>query len=101
MRYDKLIRDRIPEIIGAKGEECSFHIATDDDEFREKLYGKLREETEELIRDRNAGEIADVLEVLDAVMRFEGVSLEEVAETKRKKADERGGFSGRIILEES
>lgn len=100
MRYDKLVRDRIPELIGAKGEECSFHIATDG-EYAEKLYGKLREETEELIRDRNTGEIADVLEVIDAIMELEGISRNEVDAVKRKKYGERGGFSKRTILEES
>lgn len=100
MRYDKLVRDRIPEIIGAKGEECSFRVATDE-EYAEKLYEKLREETEELIRDRNAGEIADVLEVVDAIMGLEGISPNEVDVVKRKKSEERGRFSKGIILEES
>ena len=100
MIYDKLVRDRIPEIIMAKGEACSFHVATDG-EYAGKLYEKLREETEELIRDRNIGEVADVLEVIDAILLHEGISRDEVESVKRKKSEERGGFSKKIILEES
>ncbi|NTW14330.1 MAG: nucleoside triphosphate pyrophosphohydrolase [Candidatus Moranbacteria bacterium] len=100
MRYDKLVRDKIPELIGAKGEECLFHIA-EDEEYATKLYEKLREETEELIRERNIGEVADVLEVVDAIISREGFSRNEVEAAKSKKREERGGFGGRIILDES
>ncbi|MEI7749410.1 MAG: nucleoside triphosphate pyrophosphohydrolase [Candidatus Moraniibacteriota bacterium] len=100
MICDKLVRDRIPEIIGAKGEACAFHIGNDG-EYVTKLYEKLREETEELIRDRNIGEVADVLEVIDAIVSYEGFSREEVEAIQSKKREECGGFGGRIILEES
>lgn len=100
MKYDKLVRDRIPELIGAKGEECLFHIA-EEEEYAEKLYEKLREETEELIADRSIGEVADVLEVIDAIIAKEGFSRDEVDSVKSRKREERGGFGGRIILEES
>lgn len=100
MRYDKLVRDKIPELIGAKGEECLFHIA-EEAEYGEKLYEKLREETEELIREKNIGEVADVLEVIDAIIAKEGFSREDVEATKSKKREERGGFEGRIVLDES
>lgn len=100
MRYDKLIRDRIPEIIAAKGDQCSFHVASDE-EYRTKLYEKLVEETTELIADRNVDEIADVLEVLDAILVLEGIPEEDVNRARREKFEKRGGFSKRLILEES
>jgi predicted house-cleaning noncanonical NTP pyrophosphatase (MazG superfamily) len=100
MRYDKLVRDRIPDIIEAKGGKCLTHIAGDA-EYRTKLYEKLCEETEELIRDQTIGEVVDVLEVLDAIVSLEGFSAEEVATVKRRKLEDRGGFEKRIILEES
>lgn len=100
MRYDKLVRDRIPELIREKNQSCSFHVATDE-EYRKKLYEKLHEEAEELVADRNAGEVADILEVLDAIMALEGISPEEVSVVKQEKHERRGGFESRIILEES
>lgn len=100
MRYDKLVRDRIPDIIAGKGESCSFHVASDE-EYRTKLYEKLVEETAEFVVDRNANEIADILEVLDAILALEGISEAEVEVVRREKHKERGGFSKRLILEES
>lgn len=100
MKYNKLIRDRIPEIIEAKGGRCSYHVASDD-EYREKLYEKLEEESRELIEERNVNEIADVLEVLDAIMDLEGISGEEVEKIKQEKHEKRGGFEKKLILEES
>ena len=100
MRYDKLVRDHIPDIIMAKGESCTTHIA-DEAEYEAKLFEKLREEAEELVRDKSVGEIADVLEVIDAIAAFKGFSKKEIGTIKQKKFEERGGFSGRVILEES
>lgn len=100
MRYDKLVRDRVPDIIMAKGESCTTHIA-DEAEYETQLFEKLREETEELVRDRSIGEIADVLEMIDAIAALKKFSQEEIDAVKQKKLEERGGFSGRIVLEES
>lgn len=84
----------------AKGESCTTHIA-DEAEYEVKLFEKLREEAEELVCDKSVGEIADVLEVIDAIVAFKGFSKEEIGMIKQKKFEERGGFSGRVILEES
>ncbi len=100
MRYDKLVRDGIPDIIREKGDSCLFHVASEL-EYAGKLYEKLREESEELIEGRNVQEIADVLEVIDAIMSFEGISAGEVEAAKSKRREERGAFEKRIILEES
>ncbi len=97
--YNKLVRDRIPEVIAADGRVAKTHVA-DDAEFLERLKEKLREETEELITDMDRGEVADVLEVLDALCAFNGWSAEDVQAIKAKKNAERGGFAGRIVLEE-
>lgn len=100
MRYDKLIRDRIPEIITAKDDRCSFHVASDE-EYRTKLYEKLIEEAAELTDDPSADEIADILEVLSVIMALEEISEAEVDRARREKFEKRGGFSWRLILEES
>ena len=100
MEYHKLVRDKIPEIIKAKGEMAMTHIA-DDAEYGIKLYEKLEEEVAEYLKDESVGEIADILEVIDAIAEYKGFSQEEILATKQKKAENRGRFEQRIILDES
>ena len=57
--YDKLVRDRIPEIIEASGSKCEIEVVSDEVAL-EYLYKKLGEEVEELLSDKNLDEIADV-----------------------------------------
>lgn len=99
MDYNKLIRDKIPEIIKEDGEEPVTHIA-DNQEYRRKLKEKLQEEAEEFIEDNNTEELADILEVIYAICEFEDVSFEEIENIRQNKKSERGGFSEKIILEE-
>ncbi len=100
MRYDKLVRDKIPEIIRGNGDEPAMHIA-EDEEYGTKLKEKLHEELAELIEAENADEAADLLEVLEAFMTLKGISMSDVLETQRVKKEKRGGFEKRIILEEA
>ena len=100
MKYNKLVRDKIPEIIKKKGEECKTRIAGDG-EYWQKLKEKLQEEIEEFQKDESIEEIADILEVLEAICDYKKFDKEEVDRTKTKKAEERGKFKERIILEES
>ena len=100
MQYNKLVRDKIIERIEAKGEKAVFHIA-DDAEYWAKIKEKLREEVEEFLAAENIEELADVAEVLGAVMAYKGFSKEALRAEQEKKARERGGFTKRIILDES
>ena len=98
--YNKLVRDKIVEIIEEKGEKAVFHIA-DEAEYWEKLQEKLKEEVDEFIKDSSIGEIADILEVIDAICEFKNFDKTELEIVKNKKSEDRGKFKKRIILEES
>lgn len=100
MKYNKLIRDKIPEIIQAEGREPMMHVASDK-EYRLKLNEKLLEEVNEYLENESAEEIADILEVTDAIMNAKGWTKEEIAAIKKKKFEERGGFAKRIVLDGS
>lgn len=96
-RYEKLVRDRIPEIIESEGFIPDVRILSDD-EYLAQLHRKLKEETEEYLRDENAEEIADILEVLEAICAAKGFSKEDVQHIKSEKRERRGGFDQRLFL---
>ena len=100
MRYDKLVRDKIPEIIAAKGGESKTHIA-DQDEYTAKLRAKLQEEVDEYLENSSPEELADILEVVYALADGSGVTREDLEKLRAEKAEKRGAFKERIILEES
>ena len=98
-KYDKLVRDRIPEIIESDGKKCTTEIVGDKKAL-EYLYIKLREETNELLEDKNIDEAADVMEVVFAIAEKYGYSEEELLERRENKRNKRGGFKKNIILKE-
>ncbi len=96
--HNKLVRDRIPEIIEASGKTCAAHILHDE-EYIQALETKLNEEVAEYLADKNLEEMADILEVLQAICIAKGYTLEELEAMRAKKANERGGFAEKIFLE--
>ena len=99
----KLVRDRIPEIIGASGAVAVIRTL-DSREFEEALREKLVEEVAELSAasgDQIAGEVADVFEVIDAFCAFHRVSMDEIRSIRRAKAEERGVLDRRVYLIET
>lgn len=99
MKYNKLVRDKIPEIIKEKGKNPTTHKASDE-EYWEKLKEKLNEEVDEFLEESNEEELADILEVINSICDFKNISKEDLERIKLKKKEERGGFEGRIILDE-
>lgn len=95
--YDKLVRDRIPEIIEGSGNKCEVEVVSDEVAL-EYLYKKLNEEVGELLEDKNLDEIADCLEVLFAIGAKYGYSEDEVLGRRNEKKLERGGFEDNLIL---
>ena len=99
MIYNKLVRDKIPEIVKEDGKTPITHIANDE-EFWNKLKEKLNEETQEFFGAISEEELADVFEVLEKICMFKGMNKKEIAWERKFKAKERGVFNKRIILEE-
>lgn len=99
IKYDKLVRDRIPEIINADGKECSVRELSED-EYLFRLDQKLKEEMAEYQESKSMEEMADLLEVIHAVVKARGSSMEEVEAIRKEKADKRGGFEKRLLLTE-
>jgi len=100
MKYNKLVRNKIPEKIRQGGKKPVVHIA-DDKEYFTKLKEKLKEEVEEFIKEPNEEELADILEVIYAICDFKKIDENELELIRKKKAKIRGDFKNRIILDET
>lgn len=98
MKYNKLVRDKIPEIIAKNNATPITHIA-DDLEYWDKLKEKLTEEVNEFFADESIEELADIMEVLLAINTHKGFTSEEIEKKRQDKKTKRGGFLKKIILE--
>ena len=101
--YNKLVRDRIPEIIEADGEKPTVRVLGES-EYKTALLEKLVEEAREAVATNGdpkelAKEIGDVLEVVDAMVGAFGLDLSQIEEVKKKRREARGGFEKRLFLE--
>lgn len=95
--YNKLVRDKIPEIIESKGKYCETTIL-DDETYLKELDIKLNEEVHEYQESKSAEEIADILEVLMAIANTRGYSWQDILRIQLNKRVERGGFNKKIFL---
>lgn len=100
MRHEKLVRDKIPEIIESSGRVAKTRILCDE-ECRMQLEKKLAEEVAEYQNDKTPEELCDILEVIFALAKAHGITREELEEMRLKKALERGGFDKKMYLIET
>lgn len=97
--YNKLVRDRIPEIIESSGKTCTTEILSLENYIR-MLDVKLDEELAEYHKDQNIEELADLMEVIHAAAIARGYTLEDLEQIRAEKAAKRGSFEKRILLKE-
>ena len=98
MKFDKLVRDKIPEIIASEGKEALIRTL-DDEEFKVYLEKKLDEEVAEFHESKSLEELADILEVIYALSEVYGGVYNMLAEWSEKTA-KRGGFTKKILLKD-
>lgn len=102
--YNKLVRDHIPEIIKNDGEVPITRVLNDE-EYWEYLLQKDLEELEEVRNaenlDERKKELADKLELIIAMAKFSGFSLEEIIDEANQKRNKNGGFEKRLLLEKT
>ena len=98
--YDKLIRDRIPEIIRANGKDCKIEVMGEI-AYREALLKKLVEEAEEAAKSNEmdlTSELADLYEVMDAICEAWNIEQEDVEAIQAQRREQRGRFERRLKL---
>ena len=97
--YNKLVRDKILEIIKDNGQKSTHKILTAE-EYAVELTKKLVEEVEEYKKDKNTDELADIMEVVYALASLHSCTAEELEIIRAEKAEKRGGFEKKIFLVE-
>lgn len=95
MKYNKLVRDKIPEILDKKGISYEKRIASDED-YKAELIKKLNEEVEEFLEEGDVEELGDVIEAIKALKKLP--EYKDVDRIRKAKLVAKGGFEKRIIL---
>lgn len=101
--YNKLVRDNIPAIIKAKREDCGVRSITDMQEFQQELFKKIKEEATSLAMSRTKAEFleeyADLLVVLDTIIKELDISAEAVQMAKEENLLRKGGYKHQHFLQ--
>ncbi|MFA6859948.1 MAG: nucleoside triphosphate pyrophosphohydrolase [Clostridia bacterium] len=95
--YNKLVRDRIPEIIRKEGKKVEIKILNNE-ELYSSLRDKLSEEVKEYLESGDTKELCDILEVVYSLSSLQGISKVELEKMRNDKAIKRGGFEDKIFL---
>ena len=96
-KYNKVVRDKIPEIIAESGKKFNIkHL--DDESFLAELEKKLIEEVNEYSESKDVEELADLLEVIYRISELRGVNSEKLDKIRKDKAEKRGKFDSNLFL---
>jgi len=99
--YNKLIRDKIPDKIKNKGSALEIRELSDE-EFEKELIKKVEEEASGLqkaeSREDFISEIADVMDILEAIKRLKNISDEEIKKAQQESLEKKGGFDKKTFL---
>ena len=101
--YNKLIRDKVLDIIEKDGKKAKTRIL-DDEGYKRELLKKLVEEAQEAVatgEDRKGltKEIGDILEIIDYLIKVFGLDRKEIEKIRRERKKSRGGFDKKLFLE--
>ena len=96
--YNKLVRDKIPANIDSmEGRKANWRVM-EDEEYIKELNKKLLEEAHEFIEENAVEELADIMEVIQSIMRAKNISYEELKKVQALKREQKGGFYNRVYL---
>lgn len=95
--FNKLVRDKIPQIIESNNEKCETRIL-DNEEYLKELNTKLKEELNEYLESGDVEELADMEEVLRAILDAKGCSYDDFETIRVSKVNKRGAFKDKIFL---
>ncbi|MCR4437255.1 MAG: nucleoside triphosphate pyrophosphohydrolase [Clostridiales bacterium] len=99
IKYNKLVRDRIPEIIEKSGKKAVVE-ELGNQACKKYLDEKLEEELQEYLAADSVDELADLVEVVYAILKYKGVDIKDFEDIRKRKAEERGAFDKRLLLKE-
>lgn len=98
-KHNKLVRDKIPDIIEKSGKKPRIEILNDEN-YKKYLDEKLQEELNEYYSTDNVEELADLVEVICAILKHKNIDLSEFESIRQRKVTERGAFDKRVLLKE-
>ncbi|HBC84721.1 MAG TPA: phosphoribosyl-ATP pyrophosphohydrolase [Clostridiales bacterium] len=97
--YNKLIRDNNVKIMEEKGCKVTYEIL-DDEQYGKELDKKLKEEVEEYLEDYSIEEMADVMEVIYAILEYRETTMQDVEKVRLEKRNKKGAFKRRVFLKD-
>ena len=98
-KYNKLVRDKIPEEINSEPDrKCKYRILNDT-EYLKELNKKVLEEANEFIEENSIEELGDLMEVINAIMKLKGYNMKDIERVMKAKEEKKGAFNNKIFLE--